>query len=119
TPDSYEALLSEDRVEIRRRAGAISTTTEVVVSPEGAAEVRRISLTNLGVRAREIELTSYAEVVLAPPMADVAHPVFSNLFVQTEFVPDVSGLLATRRPRESREAPVWAAHAGVVEGESG
>src|SRR5262249_38631107 len=109
TPDSYEAVFCEDRVEIRRRDGAISTTTEVVVSPEDDAELRRISVSNLGVRAREIELTSYAEVVLAPPMADAAHPVFSNLFVQTEFVPEVSGLLATRRPREPQEAPVWAA----------
>src|SRR5262249_2226962 len=95
----YEAVFAEDRAEIHRRDGAISTTMEVVISPEDDAEVRRISLTNLGVRAREIELTSYAEVVLAPAAADAAHPVFSNLFVQTEFVPDVSALLATRRPR--------------------
>src|SRR5262249_48218931 len=108
----------EDRAEIHRRDGAISTTMEVVISPEDDAEVRRISLTNLGVRAREIELTSYAEVVLAPAAADAAHPVFSNLFVQTEFVPDVSALLATRRPRSSEEAPVWAAHVVVVEGET-
>jgi cyclic beta-1,2-glucan synthetase len=117
TPDSYEAIFSEDRAEIRRRDGAISTTTEVVVSPEDDAEVRRISLTNLGVRAREVELTSYAEVVLAPPLADAAHPVFSNLFVQTEFVPDVSALLATRRPREPNDAPVWAAHVVFVDGD--
>src|SRR5262249_57602758 len=52
------------------------------------------------------------------PMADAAPPVFANLFVQTEFVPEVSGLLATRRPREPQDAPVWAAHVVVVEGES-
>ena len=117
-PDAYEAVFAEDRAEFHRRDGAISTTMEVVVSPEDDAEVRRISLTNLGVRAREIEVTSYAEVVLAPPAADAAHPVFSNLFVQTEFVPDVSALLASRRPRSPEEAPVWAAHVVVVEGET-
>ena len=69
-------------------------------------------------RAREIELTSYAEVVLAPPAADAAHPAFSNLFVQTEFVPDVSALLASRRPRTPDEPPVWAAHVVVVEGDT-
>ena len=31
-------------------------------------------------------MTSYAEVVLAPPAADALHPAFSNLFVQTELV---------------------------------
>ncbi len=45
-----------------------------------------MSLTNLGSHDREIELTSYAEIVLAPQAADVAHPAFQNLFVQTEFV---------------------------------
>ena len=37
-------------------------------------------------RARTIEVTSYAEVVLAPAAADALHPAFSNLFVQTEII---------------------------------
>jgi cyclic beta-1,2-glucan synthetase len=116
-PDSYEVAFSEDHVEIRRRDGAIGTTLEVVVSPEHDAEVRRVSITNLGLRTREIELTSYAEIVLAPPAADRAHPAFSNLFVQTEFVPELGALLLTRRPRSEGEPQVWAAHVVVAEGE--
>ena len=61
-PDSYEVEFSEDRVEIARRDGTIATTLEVAVSPESDAEVRRVSLSNLGNRVREIDLTSYAEV---------------------------------------------------------
>ncbi len=80
--------------------------------------MRRVSISNLGSRAREIELTSYAEVVLAPPAADAAHPAFSKLFVQTEFVADVGALLATRRRRSPGDAEVWAAHLAVVEGET-
>ena len=53
-----------------------------------------------------------------PPAADAAHPAFSKLFVQTEFVPDVGALLATRRRRSPAEREVWAAHLAVVEGES-
>ena len=117
-PDRYEVAFSEDRAEIVRRDGAITTTLEVVVSPEDDAEVRRLSVTNLGAQPREIELTSYAEVVLAPPAADAAHPAFSNLFVQTEFVPELEALLATRRPRSPAEPQVWAAHVVVVEGET-
>src|SRR6185295_7726266 len=70
----------------------------------------------LGVRAHEIEITSYAEVVLARPEADAAHPAFSNLFVQTEFVSSTEALLAGRRPRDREEA-VWAAHVMTVQGE--
>ena len=117
-PSSYEVEYSEERVEIVRRDGAITTTLEVVVSAEDDAEVRRVSLANLGTRMRQLEITSYAEIVLAPPAADAAHPAFSNLFVETEFVPDVDALLATRRPRAPGERPIWAAHVGGVEGET-
>jgi len=117
--DSYEATFYEDRAEFHRRDETITTTLEVLVSPEDDAELRRVSLMNLGTDAREIELTSYAELVLAPPAADAAHPAFSNLFVQTEWVPEVDALLATRRPSTGDDPPVWAAHVAVVEGQSG
>jgi cyclic beta-1,2-glucan synthetase len=116
--DSYEVEFSEDRAEIVRRDGTITTTLEVAVSPEDDAEVRRVSISNLGNRTREIELTSYAEIVLAPDAADAAHPAFSKMFVQTEFEVGVGALLATRRPRSPADAQVWAAHLAVVEGES-
>ena len=73
---------------------------------------------NLGTRTRVIELTSYAEVVLVPPAADAAHPAFSNLFVQTECVPELDVVLATRRPRSSDEPRLWLAHVVAVEGET-
>ncbi|MGZ8497979.1 MAG: GH36-type glycosyl hydrolase domain-containing protein [Candidatus Binatia bacterium] len=117
-PDTYEVAFSEDRVEVRRRDGAIGTTVEIVVSPEHDAEVRRVSLTNLGARSRDIELTSYAEIVLATPAADAAHPAFSNLFVQTEFSAELGAVLATRRPRSQSEAEVWAVHVVVTKGET-
>jgi cyclic beta-1,2-glucan synthetase len=116
-PDSYEVEFSEDRVEIARRDGSIATTLEIAVSAEDDAEVRRVSLSNLGTRVREIELTSYAEIVLAPPAADAAHLAFSKLFVSTEFVPEIGALLATRRRRSPGEPEVFAAHLAVVEGE--
>jgi len=85
-PDSYEVAFFEERAEITRRDGAIVTATEILVSPEDDAEVRRVSITNTGSRACEIELTTYSEVVLTTPDADSAHPALAKLFVQTEFV---------------------------------
>jgi cyclic beta-1,2-glucan synthetase len=114
--DSYEVVYSEDRAEIRRRDGALATTLEVVVSAEDDAEVRQVSVTNLGTRPRTVEITSYAEVVLATPAADEAHPVFSNLFVETEFVARLEALLATRRPRSSEDKRLWLGHIATVEG---
>ncbi|MFY9823700.1 MAG: glucoamylase family protein, partial [Thermoanaerobaculia bacterium] len=113
-PDRYEAAFSEDRAEIERRDGSIGSRLEVVVTPEDDAELRRVSLTNYGLKTREIEITSYAEIVIAPPAADLAHPAFSNLFVETEWVANLGALLATRRPRSDDEPRIWAAHVTAV-----
>ena len=109
-PDQYEAVFVEDRVRITRTDGSIACTLEIVVSPEDDAEIRRLSLTNNGLLPQEIEITSYSEIVLAPLAADIAHPAFSNLFVQTEFMPHLHSLLAHRRPRADSDAKIWAAH---------
>ena len=115
-PELYSVAFYEDRAEFMRRDGSITTTLEVLVSPEDDVEIRRVSLTNLGSRSRDLDVTSYAEVVLAPHATDLAHPAFSNLFVQTEAVPDRDCILATRRARAPGEAHYWLAHVVAVDG---
>jgi len=117
-PDSYSATFSEDRAAITRTDATVTTTLEIMVSPEDDAEVRRVSITNNGNTTLDLELTSYAEIVLARQPDDVAHPAFAALFVETEFVPDVGAILATRRRRSAADPLVWAAHLAIVEGES-
>ncbi len=116
--DAYSANFTEERVEISRRDRGLLTHLEIVVSAEDDAEVRRVTLTNTDALVREVELTSYMELVLAAPADDAAHPAFSKMFVQTEFLPDIGTLLATRRRRAPAEAEMWAAHLLVVEGET-
>ena len=89
-----------------------------LVSAEDDAEVRRVTISNLGDELREVEVTSYAELVLAPQAADVAHPVFSKLFVETEHLAGLGAILATRRRRSPTEPEVWAAHLVVVDGQA-
>jgi len=110
----YEAIFSQGRAEFRHRAGDIQTYTEICISPEDDVEVRRLSITNRGRTKRALELTSFAEVVLAPAAADRAHPAFSNLFVQTELVHQA--ILCTRRPRSASEHPPWCVHLMTVPG---
>ena len=113
-PDRYEVVFSEDRARIHRSDSSISTLLEIIVSPEDDAEIRRLSITNHGLRTRQLEVTSYLEVALAPAAADLAHPVFSNLFVQTEFAAEVRAVLATRRPRKDSDPANWMAHVLAV-----
>jgi cyclic beta-1,2-glucan synthetase len=113
---AYEAVFSQAQVEFRRRDDDVETHTEITVSPEDDIELRRISLTNRGHGARMLELTSYAEPVLADPAADATHPVFSKLFVQTEIVRSRQAVLCTRRPCSSAEHPPWMFHLAMVHG---
>ena len=116
--DRYEAHFSEERATIERWDSALHSRLEIVVSPEDDAELRRLTLDNHGDVARELEITSYCEIVLAPLAADLAHRAFSNLFVQTEWAEEVHGtLLARRRPRSSAEVTPWAGHVISASGE--
>ncbi len=103
--DDYEATFAIDRAVWRRLDAGLETRTELVVSPEDDAELRRVSITNHSHRVRSLDLTSYAEVVLATPEADLAHPAFGNLFVQTIAVPERDALICVRRPREGTDRP--------------
>jgi len=115
-PTSYEVIYSQGRAEFRRRDGDIESHLEIAVSPEDDIELRRVTLTNHGAHPRTIELTSYAEVVLAAPAADAAHPAFSNLFVQTQIIRQRQAILCTRRPRDASEKPPWMLHLMTVYG---
>ena len=114
--ESYEAIFSESRAEFRCRKHDLDIHTEIAVSPEDDIEMRRITITNRARKRRTIDLTSYAEVVLASPAADAQHPGFSNLFVQSEILRQRRAILCTRRPRSAGEASPWMFHLMAVHG---
>jgi cellobiose phosphorylase len=112
----FETVFSEERAEFRCRHDDMDAYTEVVVSSEDDVEVRRITLTNRSRKRKTIDVTSYAEVVLAPSAGDALHPAFSNLFVQTEIIRQQRAILCTRRPRSVDEQTPWMFHLMAVHG---
>lgn len=115
-PKHYEAIFSEDRVEFHRRDNEYDTRLEIAVSPEDDIELRRLRITNRARTRRALDVTSYAEVVLAQQAADALHPAFSNLFVQTEILHPQRAILCTRRPRSQAEAAPYLLHLMAVRG---
>ena len=116
TPERrYTWSFTPDKAEFRRRSGPCETFTEIVVSAEDDAEVRRMTLVNISRKSCRLELTTYLELALAPHRADRAHPAFSKLFIETEWLPHCEALLAHRRLRAPDEQPIWAAHLLVPE----
>ena len=67
----YKAIFTQAPAEFRRRVENIDAHTEISVSPEDDIELRRVTLTNRSDAPRTIEVTSYAEVVLATPNQDL------------------------------------------------
>jgi cyclic beta-1,2-glucan synthetase len=114
--DSYVVEFAGEKATFERRDHDIDSRLEVSVSPENDAEVRRISLTNRSDRPREIELTSYVEIALGSLAEDVAHPAFGKLFIETEWVPESTALLARRRPRAASDPALIAFHVLSTDG---
>ena len=111
----YTWSFTPDKAEFRRRSGPCETNTEIAVSAEDDAEIRRVTLVNTSPKPCRLELTSYLELALAPHRADRAHPAFNKLFIETEWLPHCEALVARRRVRAPDDQPIWAAHLMVAE----
>ena len=98
------------KVESHERAEDFSTSLEIAITPGDDVEIRRVTLFNAGGRTRVIDLTSYAEVVLAPAAAHERHPAFSKLFVRSERLEALGALVYTRRPRRPADRPPVMVH---------
>ena len=115
-PPEYLVTFLAEKATFRWHDDDIATQLDVTVSTEHDVEVRRLAVANHGDRSREIEITSYAEIVLASPADDLAHPAFGKLFVETEYLPESAALLCHRRPRTPDEPAAWAVHVLSLEG---
>lgn len=115
-PDDYQVEFRAARAIFRRHDDEVATQLDVAVSTEDDVEVRRVTVINQSSRIREIDVTSYAEIVLASPADDLAHPAFGKLFLETEYHADSAALLCHRRARDPRDPPIWAMHVLSLEG---
>ena len=115
-PEEYLVTFQAERVVFRRRDDDFATQLDIAVSTEDDVEVRRLSVTNLSDRPRELEITSYGEIALAALTDDLAHPAFGKLFIETEFLPESAALICARRPRSPEDAGMWAVHVLSIEG---
>jgi len=113
---NYKVIFSEGHAEFRRSDQNFDMHTEIVVSPEDDIELRRVHLTNRLRTRRVIDITSYAEVVLASSASDALHPAFSNLFVESEIKRERHAILCTRRPRSPEDQTLWMFHMMSVRG---
>jgi cyclic beta-1,2-glucan synthetase len=98
------------KIVFKRNDDGIMTETEICVSPEFDAEIRRIKLTNNSKTSRMLEVTSYIELAVASPSAFRSHPSFSKLFIETEAIVEEDILLAHRRSGDPNVVSPYSFH---------
>jgi len=102
-PGIWTAGWRPGRICFRNDLDDLAICRDVCIVPERNLELHRIRLRNRSDSLRTVEITSTVDAVLLPPDAHAAHPVFSKLFLETEFVPEARCLLVRRRPRSPEE----------------
>lgn len=96
-PDQYQVTFSPHQAEFRRTDGSISTNTTVSLSPNHKLEIRKVTLRNNGKERKQIELTSYMEVVSDTFQAGISHPAFNKLFIESSFIEGQDIFISRRR----------------------
>ncbi|WP_183752200.1 GH36-type glycosyl hydrolase domain-containing protein [Pseudochelatococcus contaminans] len=108
--ESCHTIFEGDRAVFSKTVGTLRSEVECIVMSEHDGEARRLTLWNDGNEDRHIEVTSFAELALAPEAADAAHPAFSKMFVHTDIDGNGATIFAHRRKREHDEPGTVLAH---------
>lgn len=115
-PDEYQAIFSRHQAEFKRRDYGFSTDTRISISPVHNIEMRKITLINHSREEKEIEITSYIEVLADRFMAELGHPAFNKLFIENDFLPEYKMLTARRRSSVKPGNP-YIVHSVICNGE--
>jgi cyclic beta-1,2-glucan synthetase len=106
-PQNYKTTFSNHKAEFWYENKNLSSHIEVIVSTEDNVELRRITITNLNPKTIDFDFISYSEPVLSDHNADISHPSFNKLFIETEYIEVKNALLAKRRRKDKEDEVVY------------
>lgn len=104
-PEDYQVVFSPHKMEYKRKDGQISSHMTVSLDAEHNFEIRKVAFTNHGEKEKQLEVTSYLEVVDDTHLAELSHPAFNKLFLESEFLEEEGVFLAKRRRKKETDHP--------------
>ena len=109
-PSQYRVSFASDKVSFLRVDDDIETKTEITVLKDYFAEVRRFTFTNNGATDVDLELTSYAEVVISPKEVDAGHRVFNGMKILSEYDSEHDALIFNKPAPDSEDSRYFVVH---------
>ncbi len=115
TASGTRTVFHGHKIEFLVRQEGLSIRTEVAVAPADDVEIRLVTIHNETDRTRHVTVTSSAEPVLEAALTAARHPAFSKLFLESESISEVSGVLFTRRLRSPSDPEAVVVHRLVAD----
>ncbi len=100
-PDKYEVIFAADKIKYIRKDEDIITKTEIIVTRDHHAEIRKITFKNESDSAKHLELTTYTEPIICENVDDISHKVFNNMFLDCSYNKENNTLTMRRTSRDS------------------
>jgi cyclic beta-1,2-glucan synthetase len=116
TSEQGRTTYAAHKAEFHHREQGTSVHIDVAIAPADDVEVRRVTMHNETDRHRRLSVTSAGEPVLLAVAEAMSHPAFSKLFVESEALGELEGLLFARRWRSAKEERAVLVHRLVREG---
>jgi len=104
-PEDYQVVFCPHQTEFKRRNGDISSDMIVSLDADHNFEIRKVTLTNHGNKEKRLEVTSYLEVVDDAYLAELSHPAFNKLFLESEYLEEQEIFLTKRRRKKEDDNP--------------
>ncbi len=103
-------MWSMHEAEFHQRWRGISIHVNIAIAAGDDVEVRKITLRNETHEPRQLTMTSAGQPVLAAAGTSEAHPAFSKLFIESEWIAELECLVFARRSRTPHETKAVLAH---------
>ena len=114
-PDKYEVVFAADKIKYLRTDGKITTKTEIVVTKNHHAEIRKITFKNESDEVKRLELTTYTEPILSENMDDISHRAFNSMFLTSKYDSESNSLIVRRKSRNDSNINSYMLHRLLIE----